>query len=101
MGNFSARYKSQKLGLVPGIQESAFGDFTETFGRTVKFLRESLVAARVDWPKGKIDFKESSVKKLEEIKVEASHKAQGVEVFFVGARRVSKVDWGSIEVCAL
>ena len=41
------------------------------------------------------------VKKLKEIKVEASHKAQGVEVFFAGARRVSKVDWGSIQVCAL
>ena len=51
--------------------------------------------------KGKIDLKESSVKKLKEIKVEASHKAQGVGLFFVRARRVSKVDWVSIEVCAL
>jgi hypothetical protein len=48
LGNFSARYKSQKLGLVPGIRESAFGDFTETFKGTVKFIRESLEAARVD-----------------------------------------------------
>ena len=40
------------------------------------------------------------MKKLKEIKVEASHKDQGVEVFFAGARRVSMVDWGSIEVCA-
>ena len=39
------------------------------------------------------------MKKLKEIKVEALHKAQGVEVFFAGERRVSKVDWGSIEVC--
>ena len=46
------------------------------------------------------DFKESSVKKLKEIKVEASHKAQGIEVFFARARRVAKVDWGSIVVCA-
>ena len=40
------------------------------------------------------------VKKLKEIKVEASHKAQGVEVFFAGAGRVTKVYWGSIVVCA-
>ena len=58
------------------------------------------MAARVDWPKGKIDLKESSVKKLKEIAVEASHKAQGVEVFFVGSRRVTKVYWSSIVVCA-
>ena len=40
------------------------------------------------------------MKKLKEIKVEVSHKAQGVEVFFAGARRVAKVYWGSIVVCA-
>ena len=42
---------------------------------------------------GKIDLKESSVKKLNEIVVEASHKAQGVEVFFAGAKRAAKVYW--------
>ena len=40
------------------------------------------------------------MKKLKDIKVEVSHKAQGVEVFFTGARRVTKVYWGSIQVCA-
>ena len=47
------------------------------------------------------DFKESLVKKLKEIKVEGSHKAQGIEVSFVGARRVAKVYWDSIQVCVL
>ena len=41
------------------------------------------------------------MKKLKEIKVEGSHKAQGIVVFFTGARRVAKVYWGSIEVCAI
>jgi hypothetical protein len=40
------------------------------------------------------------VKKLKEIKVEGSHKAQGIEVFFAGARRVAKVYWVFIKVCA-
>ena len=40
------------------------------------------------------------MKKLKEIKVKVSHKAQGVEVFLAGARRVAKVYWGSIVVCA-
>ena len=41
------------------------------------------------------------MKKLKEIKVEGSHKAQGVEVFFAGARRVAKVYWDSIQRCVL
>ena len=40
------------------------------------------------------------MKKLREIMVEGSHKAQGIEVFFAGSRRVAKVYWGSIVVCA-
>ena len=40
------------------------------------------------------------MKKLKEIKVKVSHKAQGIEVFFAGARRVAKVYGDSIEVCA-
>ena len=32
--------------------------------------------------------------------MKVSHKAQGIEVFFAGARRVAKVYWGSIVVCA-
>ena len=42
------------------------------------------------------------MKKLKEIKVEASHKAQGVEVFFAGARRVFQGRLGLyFVVCAL
>ena len=39
------------------------------------------------------------MKRLKKIKVEGSHKAQGAEVFFAGARRVAKVYWDSIQEC--
>ena len=41
------------------------------------------------------------MKKLKEIAVEASHKAQGVEVFFAGARRVFQGRLGLYLWCVL